>query len=192
MKKMIMLILVLFTNIIYGIPQKNIVDYFLSLPENALNLGLKTIESRRNALSNKYKFQVWGYDEIDKVNGYLKLKNPGMGGGEELEIVMWSDSGKPDLIGVNQIICGMPGCFYGSIQFFEFKNEHWHDVTNLVFPGISENDFIKDQAVKNMYSCKLPKVGVDILCYNLDFSEEIRYSWANGKFLKKPVVKLKK
>ncbi len=162
--------------------KKDVVDYFLLLPEEALNWS---VDSRKTALNRKPAAEgQCGFVDIDRANGYLYFKCPGLSGGSALEIALWTEPGKPDIIGVNSMTCGQGSCYMDHIRFFEFRNNAFTDVTKSVFPGISPSDFQgPDAVIRGMIFCNLPKVGMNIICRN-DKNSEVQYVWDKGRFHK--------
>ena len=170
--------------------KKDVTDYFLILPENATGISF---DYRAEVLKTKSpKLYEWGYEDIDKINGYLRLYFFNGNSGHAMEVVLWTQRGKPDIIGVNVLACVKGKCLnkiYENtnklIYFYEFSNNQLSDVTSSVFPGIDESDFPDPSNEKGMitFGCNLPKAGLNIICRNVRNSQ-VEFLWANGRFTK--------
>ncbi len=174
--------------------KRDVADYFLILPEDVSGIGF---DGRAEVLKTKApKEYEWGYEDIDRGNGYLRLYFSNGSSGHAMEVVLWTLTGKPDIIGVNVLACNKGVCrnkLYSNtnrlIYFYESRNNHLTDVTASVFPDIKESDFPDPIEEKNgiSFECSLPKVGVNIICKNSKNSR-VEFVWADGRFTKKGQV----
>ena len=172
--------------------KNDIVAYFLKLPNEAVGLG--NVKKRKAILKRKsfrLRKPLWGYININIRNGYLKFGRRSAEGRSEIEVALWKRSGEPDILGIQKSECGKHGCSLKSMNFFEYYNRRFTNVTRRVFPGVGPSDFldlVSDDDMKKVITCSLPEFGLNIKCRNRKYSR-INFIWDKGIFVKKGTPK---
>ncbi|MDI7219440.1 hypothetical protein QMN07_18295 [Leptospira santarosai] len=187
----------------------DIVELYRILPYKVFNDHRIPLEQKESILKTKAEIdettgnpQKWGYQIINKANGFLSITKPGYGDYLKAEFAVWRKVDKNSIVGINSFE-GFQS--YPVISFYEFRSDEWIDVTNQIFPGLQQSEFYKLnpsgleieslQKVKEiLYLCSLPEKGFTITC-NLygDYLEhlgdsqiyDIYFDWDNEKFEKR-------
>ncbi|ASV13414.1 hypothetical protein [Leptospira santarosai] len=187
----------------------DIVELYQILPYKVFNDHRIPLEQKEFILKRKAEIdettgnsQKWGYEIINKANGFLSIRKPGYGDYFKAEFAVWRKNKDISIVGINSTYV-----FQGNSQlsFYEFRSNEWTDVTNQIFPGLQQSEFYKLnpsglekeslQKVKEiLYLCSLPEKGFTITC-NLygDYLEhlgdsqiyDIYFDWKNEKFEKR-------
>ncbi len=126
----------------------NIKDYFLLLPDSILkvydteiNLHQRLLSLKYNTLENLWNNDgYWILDTLDYRNGYLKLSSTGDGAGTIFEITYFIKKNKTREIAVNKIYWDL-GMSFSVLNFYEFKNLIWRNITKEVLPPVKLSDF---------------------------------------------------
>ncbi len=131
----------------------NILDYYSLLPEKLLSInslgGFKY--SLKKAKGGWITHSLAGYGlqpVVDIKNGYIQIDDEGTGGGSVTEtVVLFRKADKEALIGVGIEEFDGFHMDYG-LAFYEFRNNHWKDVTNKALPTLTFKEFLQEKYVK--------------------------------------------
>ncbi len=165
---------------------KNVIDYFLALPQEVLGVGGASPAERRKLI-----------DTEDLKNGYLHLSSGDWEG--HGEVVLWRKPDKSFLLGVSIAHCG-PVCGQ-HLKFFVHREGKLQEVTGEVWAGLSDEDITAryEKVARQKYAdgeipptlVKLPRKGTALaLVTQAAFTdgEFTLATWAfqGGKFVLQP------
>lgn len=138
--------------------KKNIVNYFLELPEKNLKIDgeernkILKYPDFKSAMENSLYFAV---DTIDYRNGYMKIVSTGDGAGEHYELTYFNLSDGDKLIAVNHIQWAMC-CEDSKVTFLRYNKGNWIDVTEETILVDILKEFFSSETV-----CKFVKEELD-------------------------------
>lgn len=121
---------------------KTVKDYYLAMPMDGFYSRTITGEKFTDAAKLK-QFREKFIDINDTKNGYMKVKGINEGWSE---IALFKKKDGDYLISVASVACG-PVCD-GVVDFYTYERGKWTDVTEEVFPKMTE------QIVNNMFNAK--------------------------------------
>lgn len=116
---------------------QNIVDYFLILPDDATG-EFSTFNERKIALFDRPHIKP----TIDLKNAYLVTQENDEVEGFMITVTYFTKSNKNKIIAVNLFDEGGDGS-RSYTKFYENDNSNWKEVTNIVLPKITFEDYFK-------------------------------------------------
>lgn len=134
---------------------KTVADFYYLLPNDRFapfDDGSKKIPSLYSYRKSIIKIE-------DIKNGYIKIEADWDGWAE---IVIFKKTNGDYIVGVSSVACG-PVCG-SSVEFLSYKNGQWKDVTEQIFPKITEAQVRAAYEQKNL---KVGEEGLPELVYNL-------------------------
>lgn len=172
---------------------KTVTDFYLAMPSDVYSTNNEGNKVTGKAALTKLRKSLIKVEDIK--NGYLKLEGAWEGWAE---IALFKKKDGNYLIAQAESGCG-PAC-EGFVKFFTYKAGKWTDVTNQVFPNLSEAQVKQAFASKKVdledegmsYYFLLPQVGTTVkmacnMCENGETSESpdlvlMEFTWNGEKF----------
>lgn len=125
------LLLFAFSVISFSQQPKTVTDYYLAMPSGFYSTDFRGNKITGKAALAKHRKSLIKIEDVK--NGYLKLESAWEGWAE---IVLFKRKDGNYLIAQAESGCG-PVCT-GFIKFFDYQNGKWTDVTDKVFPVLTE------------------------------------------------------
>ena len=118
-----------------------VIDYFEKLPPEIIDdYKIENAEGEWISKSNA------GYEifpTVDIINGYIEIIDEGTGGGTtKLQVVLFRKKDGSALIAISKYTNDGGMYIESRINFMEYKNEEWIDVTYDIQPSITCNNFV--------------------------------------------------
>ncbi len=169
---------------------RTVTDFYLAMPSDVYSTNMEGNKVTGKAALTKLRRSMLKVEDIK--NGYLKIEGAWEGWAE---IALFKKKDGSYLIAQAESGCG-PAC-EGFIKFFTFKNGKWTDVTEQVFPNLSEEQIKQAFTAKNVdpeetglsHYFLLPQKGTTVkMACNMcsDGDEEhftlMEFNWNSEKF----------
>lgn len=123
---------------------KTVTEFYLALPTEDFSFDSTTKKINGKADLIKHRKSVIQVEDIN--NGYLRLSGEMWEGWAEIAI--FKKKGGGYVVGVTDVGCG-PGCD-GTVKFYTYEKGKWTNVTNHVFPKITEKMLVDALEERNL------------------------------------------
>ena len=193
MKKLSLLLILLtiaFSANAFAQQPKTVTDYFLAFPADKYATDIEGKKIKGKAALTKFRKSLIKIEDVK--NGYLKLEGTWKGWAE---IAIFKKKDGSYIIGQTESGCS-PAC-EGNIKFYTYKAGKWTDITEQVFPTLTEA-FIKNVFIRRKINMEdnglssyflLPREGTTVkMAFNMckeDGDEHftlLEFGWTGAKF----------